>query len=120
MARAAAAASAAPARKSRRRASWANGAADFVHDPGIALYEDLWPDARATGDGLGRAARMGGEEPARHLETPITVEDVLNSRMIAYPFRLLQCCLVTDGGGASTRKLPYSHSMWASETRQSA
>ena len=32
--------------------------------------------------------------------TPITVEDVLSSRMIAYPFRLLQCCLVTDGGGA--------------------
>ena len=32
--------------------------------------------------------------------TLITVEDVLNSRMIAYPFRLLQCCLVTDGGGA--------------------
>jgi acetyl-CoA acetyltransferase len=31
---------------------------------------------------------------------PITVDDVLNSRMIAYPFRLLQCCLVTDGGGA--------------------
>ena len=33
-------------------------------------------------------------------KTPITVDDVLNSRMIAYPFRLLQCCLVTDGGGA--------------------
>ena len=29
-----------------------------------------------------------------------TVEDVLNSRMIAYPLRILQCCLVTDGGGA--------------------
>jgi acetyl-CoA acetyltransferase len=30
----------------------------------------------------------------------ITVEDALNSRMIAYPFRFLQCCLVTDGSGA--------------------
>jgi hypothetical protein len=36
-------------------------------------------------------------------KTPITVEDVLNSRMIAYPFRLLQCYLVTDGGGALIR-----------------
>ena len=49
-----------------RTALWANGAADFVHDPGAALHEDLQPGARATGDGLGRAARMGGEEPARH------------------------------------------------------
>ncbi len=24
----------------------------------------------------------------------------MNSRMIAYPFHLLECCLVTDGGGA--------------------
>jgi hypothetical protein len=38
--------------------------------------------------------------PRATFKTPITVEDVLNSRMIAYPFRLLQCCLVTDGGGA--------------------
>jgi len=31
---------------------------------------------------------------------PIDVDDVLNSKMIAYPFRKLMCCLVTDGGGA--------------------
>jgi acetyl-CoA acetyltransferase len=36
---------------------------------------------------------------ATHRE-PITVEDVLGSKMIAYPFRKLMCCLVTDGGGA--------------------
>jgi acetyl-CoA acetyltransferase len=40
------------------------------------------------------------KNPRAIFKTPITVEDVLNSRMIAYPFRLLQCCLVTDGGGA--------------------
>src|SRR5258707_2075839 len=40
------------------------------------------------------------KNPRATMKTPITVEDVLNSRMIAYPFRILQCCLVTDGGGA--------------------
>ena len=38
--------------------------------------------------------------PRATFKDPITVADVLNSRMIAYPFRILQCCLVTDGGGA--------------------
>jgi acetyl-CoA acetyltransferase len=41
-----------------------------------------------------------GKNPRATFRDPITVEDVLSSRMIAYPFRLLQCCLVTDGGGA--------------------
>jgi len=41
-----------------------------------------------------------GRNPRATFRDPITVADVLNSRMIAYPFRLLQCCLVTDGGGA--------------------
>jgi acetyl-CoA acetyltransferase len=38
--------------------------------------------------------------PRATFREPITVDDVLNSRMIAYPFHLLECCLVTDGGGA--------------------
>ena len=40
------------------------------------------------------------KNPRATMKEPITVDDVLNSRMIAYPFRILQCCLVTDGGGA--------------------
>ncbi len=31
---------------------------------------------------------------------PITIEDVLNSRIISWPLHLLDCCLVTDHGGA--------------------
>jgi acetyl-CoA acetyltransferase len=38
--------------------------------------------------------------PRASFHDPITVADVMNSRMIAYPFTMLMCCLVTDGGGA--------------------
>ena len=38
--------------------------------------------------------------PRSSFKDPITVDDVLNSPMIAWPFRMLMCCLVTDGGGA--------------------
>jgi acetyl-CoA acetyltransferase len=31
---------------------------------------------------------------------PITVDDVMSSRMIADPLHLLDCCAITDGGGA--------------------
>jgi acetyl-CoA acetyltransferase len=40
------------------------------------------------------------KNPRASYRDPITIRDVLDSRMIAYPFRKLMCCLVTDGGGA--------------------
>jgi len=40
------------------------------------------------------------QNPRASYRDPITVDDVLNSDMIAWPFRKLMCCLVTDGGGA--------------------
>lgn len=30
----------------------------------------------------------------------VTVDDVMASRVVAYPFHKLECCVVTDGGGA--------------------
>ncbi len=41
-----------------------------------------------------------GLNPRASFRDPITVQDVMNSRLIAYPFHLFECCLVTDGGGA--------------------
>jgi acetyl-CoA acetyltransferase len=38
--------------------------------------------------------------PAAMYRDPITVDDVLASRPIADPLRKLDCCVITDGGGA--------------------
>jgi acetyl-CoA acetyltransferase len=54
--------------------------------------------------------------PAAWEKKPLTIDGVLSSRMVSYPFTVRDCCLVTDGGGAivvtsaerarSTRKPP--------------
>jgi acetyl-CoA acetyltransferase len=38
--------------------------------------------------------------PKALMQDPISVDDVLNSRLISYPFNRLDCCLTTDAGGA--------------------
>jgi acetyl-CoA acetyltransferase len=44
--------------------------------------------------------RHAARNPAAQMRDLITVEDVLNSRMIADPLHLLDCSLVSDGGAA--------------------
>jgi acetyl-CoA acetyltransferase len=39
--------------------------------------------------------------PRATMRDPLTVADVLASRMISWPLHLLDCCLVTDAGGAA-------------------
>jgi acetyl-CoA acetyltransferase len=61
-------------------------------------------DYRLTHEQLAYVAvaqrRWAAKNPRAMYRDPITVDDVLASRMVAYPFHLLECCLVTDGGGA--------------------
>jgi acetyl-CoA acetyltransferase len=42
-----------------------------------------------------------GFNPDAQAREPITIDDVLSSRMIADPFSALQCCLRSDGGAAA-------------------
>jgi acetyl-CoA acetyltransferase len=44
--------------------------------------------------------RWAADVPRAMFRELITIEDVLASRLVAYPMHLLECCLVTDGGGA--------------------
>ena len=53
--------------------------------------------------------KNGALNPYAYLQTPVTVEEVMNSRIIASPLRLLHCCPICDGAAAlilcSTDKL---------------
>ncbi len=40
------------------------------------------------------------KNPRATMRDPVTIDDVMNDRMIAWPFTKAMCCLVTDGGGA--------------------
>ena len=57
-----------------------------------------------TREDLARVAVVQREwaalNPRASFKDPLTIDDVLNADMIAYPFTKLMCCLVTDGGGA--------------------
>jgi len=44
--------------------------------------------------------RHAGLNPEAKYRDPITVEDVLASRLISSPLHLLDCCVISDGGGA--------------------
>jgi acetyl-CoA acetyltransferase len=68
---------------------WGSTQADFAQ---IAVATREWA-------GLNPRAVMHSKETNPH-GGPITVDDVLNSRMIVWPLNLLDICLVTDHGGA--------------------
>ncbi len=48
-----------------------------------------------------KAHRNAAKNPKAHFQKEITVEDVLNSRMIAYPLKLYDCSPISDGASAA-------------------
>lgn len=73
-------------------AEYAIAAQRYLHESG-STREDL---ARVAVSARGHAAH----NPRALYREPITVEDVVSSRPIAEPLHLLDCCVITDGGGA--------------------
>lgn len=46
------------------------------------------------------ARRWAQLNPEAYMREPLSIEDVLNARMISTPLTVRDCCLVTDGAGA--------------------
>jgi len=70
-----------------------------------------WPhSATCTSTGrrpnsLRKSASLRPSTPAQYnddamFQDPVTVEDVVESRVVADPLHLLDCCVISDGGGA--------------------
>ncbi len=72
--------------------SYALAAARHMHQYGTTR-EDLAHIAVA-------ARQWAQLNPLAHARDPLSIEQVLASRLVSDPLSVLECCLVTDGGGA--------------------
>src|SRR5204863_3626727 len=82
-----------------------------IHGSYMIPFYALWAqrymhEFKVTAEDLAQVAVVDRYHATRNPDSvmgsrgEITVDDVLNSRWIAEPLHLLDCCLVTDGGGA--------------------
>jgi acetyl-CoA acetyltransferase len=72
--------------------AYALGAARHMHQYGTSR-EQLAEVAVA-------ARKWALLNPMAWEKEPLTIKEVLNARMVSYPFTVRDCCLVLDGGGA--------------------
>ncbi len=72
--------------------NYALAAARHMHEFGTTSEQLAWVKVAA--------AAHAQHNPRAMLRDPVTVDDVLGSPMIADPLHKLDCCVVSDGGGA--------------------
>jgi acetyl-CoA C-acetyltransferase len=63
-----------------------------MHEYGTTLEQLAWVKVAAS--------LHAQHNPNAMLRKPLTVEDVMNSPIISDPIRRLDCCVISDGGGA--------------------
>ena len=67
-------------------------AARHRHEYGTTAEQLAWVKVAAS--------QHAQHNPLAMLRKPVTVEDVVNSPMVAPPLHRLDCCVISDGGGA--------------------
>ena len=101
-----------------RRLGTGGGGGGMV--PGPAIYDALWGNTLVGNYALAARRHMhefgttpeqlaavavtmrthAGHNPQAQYRDPLTVDDVLGSRLVADPLHKLDCCVISDGGGA--------------------
>jgi len=74
-------------------ANYANETVEYMHETG-ATVEDF---ARVTV----KNRKNGAMNPNARFQKPVTLEEVMASRMVATPLRLFHCCPLADGAAAA-------------------
>ncbi len=74
-------------------ANYANEAIEYMHETGASV-EDF---ARVTV----KNRKNGALNPNARFREPVTLEEVMESRMVATPLRLFHCCPLADGAAAA-------------------
>ncbi len=103
-----------------RRLGTGAGGGGGMGPGGPAIYDSLWGNTLVgsyalaarrhmhqygtTSEQLAEIAvimrRHAGTNPMAQYRDPITVRDVLSSRLVADPLHVLDCCVISDGGAA--------------------
>ena len=103
-----------------RRLGTGGGGGGGAMAPGPAIYDALWGNTLVGNYALAARRHMheygttaeqlasvavtmrqhAADNPMAQYRDPITVDDVLSSRLVADPLHKLDCCVISDGGAA--------------------
>jgi acetyl-CoA acetyltransferase len=64
----------------------------YMHDYGISAEQLAQVSVKSH--------KLGAKNPNAHIQKEVSLEEVMSSRMISDPLRLLHCCPVSDGAAA--------------------
>jgi acetyl-CoA acetyltransferase len=68
--------------------------------PALRFLADTGTTQEQLAEVVVAQSRWSEDNPRASRGTLVSVEDVLDSELVAYPFHRLECCVLTDGGGA--------------------